>query len=381
MATAVLFPSFDHPAIEERYASWQAELRLRQPDVHFYYYPAGVSARDAAGEIEEEHALVVIDPLMIAAPRIAAGLLSAMGDADAAVPLSNVSTNPVQLLSTTTPYLTLRELDLVMDDMRRSGGAPQRVTWGSEDPSIFLCRTTLLEEIDGPFSTALHGRNVVVVRTEYVHRWASMRGQLRQDLLDRVSTDARTILEFGCGEGTLGEALKNRQKCRVVGIELDPAAAAVARRRIDDVYQGDAGEIVNILNEKFDWIIGGDIVEHLADPWSFLSDLRRVAAPGGHLLLSLPNLASASIIGDLLAGRFDYVYMGLACVGHLRFFTRRSIEELLRISGWTPVDITPQQMASTPAAEELTRKLEAAAIPFSRDDLAATGYYVIARND
>ncbi|HUP46593.1 MAG TPA: methyltransferase domain-containing protein, partial [Thermoanaerobaculia bacterium] len=132
--------------------------------------------------------------------------------------------------------------------------------------------------------------------------------------------------------------------------------------------------------EQFEWIIGGDIVEHLVDPWSFLTQLRRISTPSGHLLLSLPNLASASIIGDLLAGRFDYVYMGLACVGHLRFFTRRSIEEMLAIAGWTPVEIVPQQLEVTPQAATLMNRLESGGVPYSREDLAAPGYYVIARN-
>lgn len=207
-----------------------------------------------------------------------------------------------------------------------------------------------------------------------------MRGQVRLDLLDRISTDARTILEFGCGEAPLGAALKARQKCRVVGVELDRDAAAIARKRIDDVYNADVREIVTILHEKFDWIIGGDIVEHLDDPWSFLADLRQIAAPGGHLLLSLPNLANASVVADLLQGRFDYVYMGLTCVGHLRFFTRDSIARMLTMAGWHPVDIAPQPPVGTPQSEALMAQLEAAKIAFSRDDLSASGYYVLAQN-
>ena len=380
MTIGVLFPSYDHPAIEERYASWQAELRVRAGTTRFHYYPAGIAARDAALDVEEEHVLVVTDPLILAPEGLAAALHAALGDADAAVPVTNVAANPVQSAALPSLYMTLRELDLVNEQMRRSATPPETVTWSGGDPSLFLCRTVMLDGIAAPLPAALDGRRVAVARSEYAHRWSSMRGQVREDLLARIPTEARTILEFGCGEGSLGHALKQRQKCRVAGIELDPEAAAIAKRRIDVVYQGDATEIVSILSERFEWIIGGDIVEHLSDPWSFLSGLRRVATPGGHLLLSLPNLASGSIVADLLAGRFDYVYMGLACVGHLRFFTRRSIETMLAMSGWKPVEITPQDLAVTPPAAELIQRLEAAAIPFSRDDLTASGYYVVARN-
>ena len=207
-----------------------------------------------------------------------------------------------------------------------------------------------------------------------------MRGQARLDLLDRISTTARSVLEFGCGEAPLGAAIKARQKARVVGIELDPRAAAVARKRIDDVYQGDVRQIVSLIHERFDWIVGGDIVEHLDEPWSFLAELRRISAPGGRLLLSLPNLANVSIVNDLLRGRFDYVYMGLTCAGHVRFFTRRSIEEMLDIAGWRVESIETQPVTITPAAAELLAKLEASGAEFSRDDLLSPGYYVVGVN-
>ena len=136
-------------------------------------------------------------------------------------------------------------------------------------------------------------------------------------------------------------------------------------------------EIVALIKEKFDWIIGGDIVEHLAEPWSFLGDLRRICAPGGHVLLSIPNVAHADIISDLLRGRFDYVYMGLTCVGHLRFFTRRSIEEMMSIAGWTIVEITPQPTIRTRGVEEL---LSTMGRDWSTEDLLPAGYYVVAQN-
>ena len=380
MAIAVLFPRYDHPAIEERYASWQADRRLHALGSRVYYYAEAATAAEAVAEVEESHVLVVTDPMLLTGDDLAASLLSALGEADAAVPVSNVATNPAQNVALPSLYMTLRELELVIKQMKSSGPQIDRVTWGKDDPAAFLCRTALLDAIHTPIHHALNGRTVAISRSDYVHRWASMRGQVREDLLVRIPTDAKSILEFGCGEGSLGYAIKQRQKCRVAGIELDPEAAAIAKRRIDVVYQGDANEIISLLHEKFEWIIGGDIVEHLADPWSFLGDLRRIATPGGKLLLSLPNLANASIIADLLAGRFDYVYMGLACVGHLRFFTRKSIEDLLAISGWTPVEITPQEIGVTPPGEQLMNRLESGAVPFSREDLTASGYYVIARN-
>lgn len=376
---AVLFPRFDHPAIEERYASWQAELLLRGQASEVQFYEEEEEARDAVSAVEAELVFVITDPMLLCSPKLLARLAAAMGDAEAIVPVTNEARHPRQQRPGTHPYTTLRELQRRQEEIEREPAAIERVAWDESDPAAYLCRTSMLDTIKAKPRLALRGRTVAISSSDYVHRWSSMRGQVRHDLLERISTDARSVLEFGCGEAPLGAALKARQKCRVVGVELDKQAAAIARRRIDDVYQGDVRQIINIIDEQFDWIIGGDIVEHLDDPWSFLAELRGIAKPGGHLLLSLPNLSNASVIADLLQGRFDYVYMGLTCVGHLRFFTRRSIEELLALSGWTPVEITPQQLAVTPEANELMEKLAAANVSFSREELLASGYYVVAR--
>jgi 2-polyprenyl-3-methyl-5-hydroxy-6-metoxy-1,4-benzoquinol methylase len=382
MPIAVLYPRYDHPAIEERYASWQTQMLLRRGAgvSRIIFYEPDERAEDVAADVEETHVLAVIDPLLLPSPRLGERLAAIIGDAAAAVPVSNAATHPQQQRPPSPVYLTLRELQVTMEAIAEEPASIERVTWDRSDPGVFLCRTEMLDPVKTPLRDALIGRDVAISKTDYVHRWSSLRGQTRYDLLDRISTDAKSILEFGCGEAPLGEALKKRQKCRVVGIELDPEAAAIAEKRIDAVYRGDVREIVSIMDEQFDWIIGGDIVEHLDEPWSFLDDLRNVAAPGGHLLLSIPNLANASLVNDLVRGRFDYVYMGLTCVGHLRFYTKQSIADMLTIAGWTIVAIEPQDAVVTPARAELFTALDRAGLPYSREDLTPTGYYVIARN-
>jgi 2-polyprenyl-3-methyl-5-hydroxy-6-metoxy-1,4-benzoquinol methylase len=385
MPIAVLYPRYDHPAIEERYASWQTQMLLKGGEdvARIAFYDRDEEARDVVGDIDEEHVLVVTDPLLLSSRNLGARLRSALqaSGAFAAVPVSNEAAHERQRVAPPAPYLTLRELQAVIDTVAQQEPSFERLTWNRADPAAFVCRTASLDGMRVPLREALNAHDVAVSRTDFIHRWSSLRGQTRFDLLERISTTARSMLEFGCGEAPLGEALKKRQKCRVVGIELDPDAAAVAQKRIDAVYRGDVRNIVGILDEQFDWIVGGDIVEHLDEPWSFLAELRRLAAPGGHLLLSIPNLANASVVADLLRGRFDYVYMGLTCVGHVRLFTQQTIADMLTIAGWTVVDITPQNLGMTPQGTGLLGALDAAQVDYSKEDLEPTGYYVTARND
>ena len=373
MSVSILYPRFDHPAVEERFASWQTQMLLRASG-------ADVLFHDELADVDTEHVLVVTDPLLLPSRNLPPRLGGLIGDADAVVPVTNEPADPRQTAADRPPYITLRELQTVFETFEQSPSRTERITWSDADPGAFCCRTELLKKTKGPLHRAIANRNVIVSHNDYVHRWSSMRGQARLDLLDRIPTTATSLLEFGCGEAPLGAAIKARQKCRVVGVELDPRAVAIARKRIDTIFQGDVREVVSLIHERFDWIVGGDIVEHLDEPWSFLAELRRISKPGGHLLLSLPNLANVSVVNDLLRGRFDYVYMGLTCAGHLRFFTRSSIADMLDIAGWEVESIETQPVILTPSAEELLAKLDAAGAMFSRDDLLSPGYYVTAVN-
>lgn len=379
MPPAVLVPVYDHPALEERYASWQSQMLLRRDHARLEFYDEGEIAADAASSIDEPYVLVITDPLLLPSPHLGDRLQGVLGTAFAALPGSNEAQADQQRVSVR-PYITLREFQQAAEELQATGSDAVPMQWGAQDPGAYLCATDSLRKLEVPLVDALQGQNVVIARDTIVHRWASLRGQARYDLLERIPTTARAVMEFGCGEAPLGEALKKRQKCRVVGVELDRKAAAIARTRIDDVYCGDVREVVSLLQEQFDCIVGGDIVEHLDEPWSFLADLRRICAPGGQLLLSLPNVANASVVNDLLQGRFDYVYMGLTCVGHLRFFTRQTVAEMLDIAGWEMVSIEPQTLAQTKEQAGLLDALRGAAIPFEASEVVPTGFYVTARN-
>jgi hypothetical protein len=72
--------------------------------------------------------------------------------------------------------------------------------------------------------------------------------------------------------------------------------------------------------------------------------------------------------------------MGIACAGHLRFFSRRTIEDLLAISGWTCVSITGHDPFEHGFAD-FAAALEVNGIPLSHPDLLPVGHYVLAEHD
>ena len=86
--------------------------------------------------------------------------------------------------------------------------------------------------------------------------------------------------------------------------------------------------------EAFEVVLAADVLEHVRDPEALLRDVRDVLAPGGRVLVSVPNFGHWYPRLRVASGRFDYDRRGILDRGHVRFFTRRSVERVLHRSGW-----------------------------------------------
>jgi len=167
--------------------------------------------------------------------------------------------------------------------------------------------------------------------------------QQREEVARLIDAQPRhQVLVVGCGEGGLGRNLKNKG-CRVVGIEAEAGAAAVAAKHYDRVYVRDMDTFEPPFSgESFDHIVCADVLEHLRDPWRVLDRLCRLLKPEGRLVASIPNIRNTETVSQLLRGNFDYTDWGIMDQGHLRFFTRKSIEQMLADTGYFVVDIQPK---------------------------------------
>jgi O-antigen biosynthesis protein len=146
----------------------------------------------------------------------------------------------------------------------------------------------------------------------------------------------KSVVDFGCATGYLARLLVQRG-CRVVGVEISHDAAAIAEQFCERVIVADLDftAITDILpDEQFDVAIFGDVLEHLRDPWRTLEQVRSILKPGGYVVASIPNIAHGAIRLALLQGKFDYEKQGILDNTHLRFFTRKSVEELFESSGY-----------------------------------------------
>jgi SAM-dependent methyltransferase len=173
-------------------------------------------------------------------------------------------------------------------------------------------------------------------RAEDRHWW--YRG--RRTVLDRVVEDLRVpararILDAGCGSGR--NMVELARHGTVTGIELSQTSVSLARER-------EAGEVVegSVLDmpfeaDSFDLAASLDVIEHLEDDLQALRELRRVVAPGGTLLVTVPA--------------YQWLWSGHDEINHHhRRYTRRSLQSAGEQAGWQQVRTTYFNSLLLPAA-------------------------------
>lgn len=163
---------------------------------------------------------------------------------------------------------------------------------------------------------------------------AEVQSTIRQVIaaLPRPTSGAR-LLDIGCwtGESTVGygSALGG---ATLAGVEIFDAPAREAEGRGIDVARLDLEhDAFPWPTASFDVVVSNQVFEHLKNIWLPLSEAYRVLKPGGHLVMSVPNLASLHNRVLLAFGRQP---TSIRTFGpHVRGYTLRELIGLLELSG------------------------------------------------
>jgi 2-polyprenyl-3-methyl-5-hydroxy-6-metoxy-1,4-benzoquinol methylase len=160
----------------------------------------------------------------------------------------------------------------------------------------------------------------------------------RREVLPHLPARCARLLELGCGTGATVEAVRAaRAVAWAGGVELDPEAAEQARAQLDRVWEADVERNAfeaEIAPGSLDLVLCLDILEHLVEPWDVVKRLGPLLAPGGRLIVSVPNVRHWRFVWRLLVhGDFRYREAGILDRTHLRFFTRETAAELATSGG------------------------------------------------
>jgi 2-polyprenyl-3-methyl-5-hydroxy-6-metoxy-1,4-benzoquinol methylase len=152
--------------------------------------------------------------------------------------------------------------------------------------------------------------------------------------LEFVGPDAK-VLEVGSGPGHMTQVMAKRG-CDIVVIEIDSQAASYCQQFCRKLIVGDIETLdleQELVDETFDVILLGDVLEHLRNAEAILLKLQKYLTRSGFLVVSLPNIAHASVRLALLQGHFVYQDVGILDKTHLRFFTLQSMCSLFESTG------------------------------------------------
>jgi len=179
-------------------------------------------------------------------------------------------------------------------------------------------------------------------------------------LLEMIGPAPRKILDIGCGQGELGHTLKMRGHY-VVGVDYNEPKFELDEFMHTDLSRGLPVDEVR----RFNVVILADVLEHMLDPLSLLLQAKDRLAPGGKLLVSLPNAVHWSVRAQVAMGKFEYTNKGIMDRGHVRFFTNASARRLfadarLRVLGGRTTPIPWENVIPPVVARFVADKVERA---------------------
>jgi 2-polyprenyl-3-methyl-5-hydroxy-6-metoxy-1,4-benzoquinol methylase len=162
--------------------------------------------------------------------------------------------------------------------------------------------------------------------------FAPRRATLRDLVARRFPADrSARILDLGCGCGALVHFAREAGYLNVKGIDISPPQVdAAARLCITGIEQGDLySYLAHTPTSSVDVVIAFDVIEHFTkdELVAFVDDVFRVLSPQGRWIIHAPN-AESPFGGAVRYGDF----------AHEQAFTRTSLEQLLRASGFSKVD-------------------------------------------
>lgn len=150
----------------------------------------------------------------------------------------------------------------------------------------------------------------------------------------------RSICDLGCGNGHIAGRL-GLHGYQVTGIDASRSGIQIAQRAYPDVKFVDA-----LINRElsafgnFDLVISSDVIEHLYRPSDLVEAAFSLLKPGGHLLLGTPYHGYLKNLALAVTGRMDSHFSALHDGGHIKFFSVKTLSQLMLAHSFQDLSFT-----------------------------------------
>ena len=177
-------------------------------------------------------------------------------------------------------------------------------------------------------------------RLDYIT--AQIAAEFNRDLTAPAPFAGLRLLDIGCGGGLLCEPMA-RLGATVVGVDAAPRNIPVARLHADQAglnidYRLGTAEAMAAADEQFDVVLNMEVVEHVADPLSYLTACQQLLRPGGMHICSTLNRNPKSYVFAIVGAEQIMRWLPRGTHDWRKFITPDELYDLLRRAGLSPVD-------------------------------------------
>ncbi|EAQ23408.1 3-demethylubiquinone-9 3-methyltransferase [Roseovarius sp. 217] len=177
-------------------------------------------------------------------------------------------------------------------------------------------------------------------RLDYIT--AQIAAEFDRDLRDKAPFAGLRLLDIGCGGGLLSEPMA-RLGATVVGADAAPrnipvAQVHAAQSGLDIDYRHTTAEDLAAAGEQFDTVLNMEVVEHVADPQTYLTACQQLLKPGGLHICSTINRNPKSYAMAIVGAEYIMRWLPKGTHDWTKFITPDELFDLLRNAGFEPVD-------------------------------------------
>lgn len=177
-------------------------------------------------------------------------------------------------------------------------------------------------------------------RLDYITR--QIAAEFSRDLTVSEPFKGLRLLDIGCGGGLLCEPMA-RLGAEVTGADAAAGNLPVARLHAEQTglmidYRHTTAEDMAAAGEQFDVVLNMEVVEHVADPLSYLTATRQLLKPGGLEICSTINRNPKSYAMAIFGAEVVMRWLPRGTHEWHKFITPDELFELLQNAGLTPVD-------------------------------------------
>lgn len=151
-------------------------------------------------------------------------------------------------------------------------------------------------------------------------------------VINKIKPNSK-ILEFGPAYGRMTKYLYERLQCEVDIVELNKEDFEISKQYANIALNENIDEfkwVDELKNEKYDYILFMDVLEHLRNPEQALLYCKDLLKDDGILYFSVPNITHGDIIMNMYLNNFTYTNIGLLDDTHIHFWGLNNLLSIIQ---------------------------------------------------